>query len=66
MKLSLCFWIWYDIESNWDYFYVQVSDDGGCMYENLANDFTTNYDPYNQNVGNGITGASGGWVEAKF
>ncbi|MEA2030975.1 MAG: M14 family zinc carboxypeptidase [candidate division Zixibacteria bacterium] len=63
---SLCFWIWYDIESDWDYFYAQVSDDGGCMYENLANDFTTNYDPYNQNVGNGITGASGGWVEAKF
>lgn len=63
---SLKFWIWYDIEEDWDFFYAQISVDGGFTYVNLANELTTDYDPYNQNLGNGITGSSGDWVEAKF
>jgi hypothetical protein len=63
---SLKFWMWYDIESGWDYFYAQVSTDGGFFYQNLANDLTTNDDPHGLNLGNGITDSSGGWVFAKF
>jgi len=63
---SLKFWIWYAIEEDWDYFYAQVSTDGGFTYTNLANDMTTNGNPNNNNLGNGITGFSGDWVEAKF
>ncbi len=63
---SLKFWTWYAIEDGWDYFYVQVSNDGGFTYANLANDLTTNDDPYGLNLGNGITGFSGGWVYAEF
>ena len=63
---SLCFWIWYAIEEDWDYFYVQVSTDGGLKYENLPSDFASETNPYGNNLGNGITGFSGGWVEAKF
>ncbi len=63
---SLKFWIWYNIEANWDYFYAQISTDGGFEFTNLANEMTTNLNPHNLNIGNGITGASGGWVQAKF
>jgi hypothetical protein len=64
---TLKFWIWYDLEEDWDYFYAQVSTDGGYEFTNLANDMTTNFNPNNTNTGNGITGSSGGnWVEAKF
>ena len=64
---SLRFWIWYDIENNWDYFYVQISTDGGFVYTNLENDMTTDFNPNGTNIGNGITGTSGNqWVEAKF
>ena len=63
---SLKFWIWYAIENGWDYFYTQVSTDGGYTFENLANNLTTTNNPHGQNLGNGITGLSTGWVEAKF
>ncbi len=63
---SLRFWIWYAIEQDWDYFYVQLSTDGGYTYVNLANDLTTNDNPNGTNLGNGITGSSGDWVYAKF
>lgn len=63
---SLKFWIWYALEQDWDYFYAQVSTDGGYTFENLANDLTTNFNPNNTNVGHGITGFSGDWVQAKF
>jgi hypothetical protein len=63
---SLKFWTWYAIENGWDYFYVQVSTDGGFIFTNLANDLTTNDDPQGLNLGNGITGFSGDWVYAKF
>lgn len=63
---SLRFWTWYAIEDGWDYFYVQVSTDGGFIYSNLANDLTTNDNPQGLNLGNGITGFSGDWVYAEF
>ncbi len=63
---SLKFWIWYNLEQDWDYFYAQVSSDGGFEFTNLANEMTTNFNPNNTNVGNGITGSSSGWVQAKF
>ncbi|MCH9031482.1 MAG: immune inhibitor A [candidate division Zixibacteria bacterium] len=64
---SLVSWLWYEIETDWDYFYVQVSTDGGFLFDNLAHPtITTNSDPNSQNGGNGVTGNSGGWIEAGF
>lgn len=63
---SLRFWIWYAIEQDWDYFYAQVSTDGGFYYTNLANNLTTNTSPHGLNLGNGITGSSNNWIQAKF
>ncbi len=51
------------IELDWDYAYLVVSTDGGATWGNVATNLSTNYDPYGQNFGNGITGDSGGWVD---
>ncbi len=56
---------WYDIEKDWDYGYVQISTNGGSTWTNLPTSFTTNTNPYGPNLGNGITGASGGWVDGQ-
>ena len=63
---TLKFWIWYAIETDWDYFYAQISTDGGYDFFNLPNNMTTNTNPNGSNLGNGITGSSGDWVQAKF
>jgi len=57
---------WYDIELDWDYAYVELSADGGATWTTLAGNVTTTYDPHGNNLGNGITGSSGGWVAASF
>ncbi|MDD5424932.1 MAG: M14 family zinc carboxypeptidase [candidate division Zixibacteria bacterium] len=62
---SLKFWTYYNIENNYDYAYVEASLDHQ-NYTPLAGNITTNYNPHGANRGNGITGVSGGWVEAKF
>jgi hypothetical protein len=58
--------VWYDIEVDWDYAYVEVSSDGGLTWATLPGDITTNTNPNGANHGNGITGSSGGWVDASF
>lgn len=64
---SLRFRLWYDIESDWDYLYVQASTDGGSSFTSLANNLTTNTNPNGNNRGNGITGSSSNnWVAAVF
>ncbi|UCH85435.1 MAG: immune inhibitor A, partial [Candidatus Latescibacterota bacterium] len=59
-------WLWYDIEDDWDYAYLEVSTDGGMTWETVPGNRTTNSNPNGNNRGNGITGSSFGWVEAIF
>ena len=61
----LSFWTYYNIEPDWDYAYVAVSNDGQ-HWTNLESSITTNDNPNGNNRGNGITGASGGWIQAQF
>jgi len=63
---TLTFWTWYDIESDWDYAYVEVSTDGGAYFRSIPGDITTMYNPNGSNAGHGITGNSGGWIQAYF
>jgi hypothetical protein len=63
---TLSFWAWYNIESGYDYAYVQLSTDGGVSFINLAGNITTNSNPHGNNLGNGITGSSSTWVLALF
>jgi immune inhibitor A len=63
---ALTMQVWYDIELDWDYAYVEVSTNGGASWASVAGNITTNTSPNGQNFGNGITGSSGGWVTASF
>lgn len=62
---SISFQTWYDIESNWDYAYVEISTDGQA-WSSIAGNITTTSDPNGNNDGHGITGSSGGWITADF
>ncbi len=56
----------YDIETDWDYAYVEVSTDG-LIYMPIPGNITTTYDPNGNNRGNGITGFCGGvWTLGLF
>lgn len=63
---SLVFWVWYSLESDYDYFYAQVATDGGYEFVSLAGNLTSMADPLNYNLGNGMTSSSGGWQRAVF
>ncbi|MCX5752614.1 MAG: M14 family zinc carboxypeptidase [Candidatus Krumholzibacteria bacterium] len=58
--------LWYDVELDWDYAYLEGSADGGITWTTVPGNRTTNSNPNGSNRGNGITGASSGWVSATF
>ena len=59
---ALVFQLWYDIEEDWDYLYIQVSTDDGETWEALPAEGTTDANPLGNSYGHGYTGA-GGWKE---
>jgi len=58
--VTLDYWLWYDIEEDWDYAYLQVSTDGGRTWDTISTPHTTDEDPAGNNYGHGYTGKSGG------
>lgn len=60
---ELKFWYWYDIETDWDYGYLEVSEDAGRTWTPVACCESTFTNPNGQNQavaqGAGITGQSG-------
>lgn len=50
----------YDIETDWDYAYLRALVGG--VWQNVATSVSTTTSPNGQNLGQGITGISGGWV----
>ncbi len=56
-------WMWYDLEVDYDYAYVEVSTDGGRRWEILANEHTTTENPSGNSYGPAFTGLSGGGDE---
>lgn len=68
----LTFDAWYEIESGYDYAYVEASTDSGATWHTLRSSITTKANPNGSNIGNGITGRSArvagsrhGWVPVK-
>ena len=57
----------YDIETDWDYAYLQASSNGGSTWTNVQTTRSTTTDPNGQNLGFGITGATtsadSNWVD---
>ncbi len=58
--------MWYEIEEHFDYAYVEMSSDRGETWQALPGDRTTNDNPNGNNLGNGITGKSDGWITQSF
>jgi hypothetical protein len=70
-QATLTAWMWYDIEEDYDYAYVEVSADGGETWDILANEHTTLSNPSSNSYGPAFTGVSGGqeeprWVQERF
>ena len=60
---TLNYWAWYDIESDWDYAYVEISEDGGDTWHILETPYSATDNPSGNAYGPGYTGASEGWLE---
>jgi immune inhibitor A len=65
---KVSFWTWFDVEPDYDYGYVEASTDGGAHWSPLRTEESAMTDPNGQNLGNGLTGESGGgstpaWVQ---
>jgi hypothetical protein len=56
---TLEFWVWYDIEDDWDYAYVEASTDGGQSWQILQTPSGTDSNPNGSSFGWAYTGHSG-------
>lgn len=72
-QATLKAWLWYDIEEDWDYAYIEVSTDGGQTWDILAGRYTTDSNPNGNSFGQAHTGKSQvaadespGWVEEQI
>jgi immune inhibitor A len=63
-QATLQAWLWYDIEEDYDYAYVEVSTDGGQTWHVLPGKYTTDYNPTGNSFGHAYTGKSGVQVGA--
>ena len=57
-QATLQAWLWYDIEEDYDYAYVEVSTDGGQTWDALPGKYTTDYNPTGNSFGYAYTGKS--------
>jgi hypothetical protein len=63
---TLNFSTWYNIEKDWDYFYVEASTEGGKTWKILKAPGSTDTNPGGNNYGWALTGSSGDKKEAKW
>jgi immune inhibitor A len=70
-QATLQAWVWYDLEADYDYAYVEISSDGGQTWKILGNQHTTDTNPSGNSYGPAFTGLSGKsqephWVRESF
>ena len=58
------YYAWYDLEPNWDFVYLLISEDGK-NWEQLKPDHCNQVNDTGSNLGCGYTGNSGGWFQEK-
>jgi hypothetical protein len=59
-EATLSYWVWYDIEEDWDYAYVEASTDGGRTWTILDTPSGVGSNPNGNSFGWAYTGQSGG------
>ncbi|MBL8101647.1 MAG: immune inhibitor A [Anaerolineales bacterium] len=62
--IELSFQTWYDIETDWDYLYLEVSENGE-NWQIITTPSGTGTDPSGNSYGWGYTGVTNGWIEEK-
>ena len=55
--------VWFEIEEDWDYVYVEMSVDGGQNWRIIETPNTSSENPIGNGFGPGYTGRSGGWIQ---
>ncbi len=70
-RATLRFWTAYEIETDYDYVYIEVSINGGRSWQILPGRYTTTSNPHGNNFGHGYTGVSGGggratWIQEEI
>jgi immune inhibitor A len=66
--LTLSYWTWYDIEEDYDYLYVEASQDGK-HWQILTTPSGTPEDPSGNSFGwgyNGLSGVDGRWIQEEI
>ena len=63
--LTLTYWTWYDLEEDYDYTYLEVSEDGED-WEIITTPSGTAEDPSGNSYGWGYNGDSRGWFQEKI
>lgn len=64
--VEISYWVWYDIEVDYDYIYLQVSDDGGGSWSIVQTPGSTAEDPSGNSYGYAYNALSGGGSEARW
>jgi immune inhibitor A len=62
-RTTLNYQVWFELEEDWDYGYLEVSVDGGGSWDILGTPNTTAENPIGNSFGMGYTGHSGGWID---
>ena len=62
-RVTLSYQVWFELEEDWDYAYLEVSVDGGKSWDILNTPNTTAENPIGNSYGMGYTGDSGGWID---
>ena len=62
-RATLNYQVWFELEKDWDYGYVEVSTDGGRTWKILSTPNTTSENPIGNSFGEGYTGNSEGWID---
>jgi immune inhibitor A len=65
-RATLQAWMWYSLEADYDYAYVEVSTDGGQTWDLLSSEHTTDTNPNDSSYGPGFTGMSGSGDEPQW
>lgn len=61
--LKMSYWTWYDLETDYDYLYLEASTDGGKTWKIIKTPSGTDNDPSGNSYGWGYNGKSSTWIQ---
>ena len=64
-QATLTYQVWYDLEEDWDYAYVEASANQGRTWQILEAPSSSARNPIGNSFGPGYTGSSGGWLDQR-